>query len=1137
MKTIIQKFQNTGLLVMMGLVILLLAIPSCKSPDQPQKPSISTLSIEKNDYDFGEKVVITLTDLDQNKRPQKAEKVEVEVSVWRGTDSEVLELQETEDNTGIFSNKKGLVLTKDDSKPNDGRLSVKEGDVIVAIYNDPDQESDICEDRARIKGGLFSYDISEEVQPSRPYLVPESFGPIVKLVNPAGTSEEYVGNQIIVKSDDLTVLMDIVTRYDGRIIHDGKLGPVDESTPQEEIREVPDQIAYKLVQVNPEKAKLENIEERLNKWMGPGRFVFSSKQGLQMLAIVEEQQALQRKVSLNMVTTYDGCPCERTREIMAEDRSGYEDALQYPWFTSLASAGTEYLGVSYAWQLIDGFGIPGDIPTELYPYEWSPVRAGIVDDGFNPNADWPDEVLPDWCRFQDFPLFPIGTDCSGRNRAGCGSSACPWHGTMVYGVLAGVSNNRLGAAGTSSVCDGSLVEVMLSRDAGSYFSFGLNIALQARGGADVINISAGSNCGPACRLGGFFWGTDVLESSIRTARDHGALVFASAGNEGSDLDADVLPGGFTDIWQVPCELDNVICVSSINYDCTTPAGSPGADCFNHRNHNFGSNVDVWAPDQVKVLAPNDTPPPADTIYQPGGTSIATPYTAGIFALAKSLIPQEYRDRLDHDAAMEILEATNWSPATTAVSISDRVNDHSGLIYPYGIVKWVAENLNRWTDDDLVLEEKMIDDHEPNDGEYTTLLTRDEPISGILHGESDIDVYTIRLSNHYEAIPAFSAETYPGEMEILTSGTHLGAGVYNLEPGEHTFTIRRIPGTSPIHLFNCYEWAMNLTLAPFDPDVFDDEDAATPPPGPWPVARNDEMIHSTPLRLEPDPERISTTLATIRDLNFDVDEDRDYFKVFLPEIPETCECPPISDTEGHSRLIVTIEGDHTMDIFLHYPGDASSSINAYREERAHHTYTVQRLEIPCPSQYRTREEDRLLLAADGSITFSLAPSLTRTFYDMTIEYEYFQSDECGMSPFPHAGIFNFPREEEEVSLFPGLHIFWDCLSNPMCDPAEEFWQVNWLGGDLNMIFEYGSPAESGNISFALVDAQGKELAIGKTIQLESTHAVFEGKDLKQHGALGVDLKDLKAGRYYFRIDAPYPSLFVIREGKQNERPHI
>jgi hypothetical protein len=47
-----------------------------------------------------------------------------------------------------------------------------------------------------------------------------------------------------------------------------KLGPVDESTPQEEIREVPDQIAYKLVQVNPEKAKLENIEERLNKWMG-----------------------------------------------------------------------------------------------------------------------------------------------------------------------------------------------------------------------------------------------------------------------------------------------------------------------------------------------------------------------------------------------------------------------------------------------------------------------------------------------------------------------------------------------------------------------------------------------------------------------------------------------------------------------------------------------------------------------------------------------------------------------------------------------------------------------------------------------------------------------------------------------------
>ena len=110
-----------------------------------------------------------------------------------------------------------------------------------------------------------------------------------------------------------------------------------------------------------------------------------------------------------------------------------------------------------------------------------------------------------------------------------GGSDCLWHGTEVASAAAGVIDNGLGAFGSG----GQVAEVMMFHNDGALFSALGAVYDAADAGAEIINISSGYELDATVS---FF--NIPYEDATQTALERGALVVASAGNDGRDVDAE-----------------------------------------------------------------------------------------------------------------------------------------------------------------------------------------------------------------------------------------------------------------------------------------------------------------------------------------------------------------------------------------------------------------------------------------------------------------------------------------------------------------------------------------------------------------------------------------------------------------------
>ncbi|MDD5702817.1 MAG: S8 family peptidase [Dehalococcoidales bacterium] len=208
-----------------------------------------------------------------------------------------------------------------------------------------------------------------------------------------------------------------------------------------------------------------------------------------------------------------------------------------------------------------------------------------------------------------------------KSSVDCRSGSCPslWtqdpggHGTHVAGIAGAITNNSQGVAGVS--WDANLMSVKVLNDSGSgYYSWIANgIVWAADNGAEVINLS----------LGGSF-SSSTLQSAVNYAWNKGVTVVAASGNRGTMSPT------------YPAYYSNVIAVAAVTQSDTKASFS-----------NYGSWVDVAAPG-VSIYS----------TYQSGyeylsGTSMASPYVAGLAALIKAQNPdfsnQETRQKLESSA--------------------------------------------------------------------------------------------------------------------------------------------------------------------------------------------------------------------------------------------------------------------------------------------------------------------------------------------------------------------------------------------------------------------------------------------------------------------------------------------------------
>lgn len=176
-----------------------------------------------------------------------------------------------------------------------------------------------------------------------------------------------------------------------------------------------------------------------------------------------------------------------------------------------------------------------------------------------------------------------------------------YHGTGVAGVIAAITNNGQGIAGTAQIRV-MAVRALGSNGQGSSLNVSQAIRYAADNGAKIINLSLGTNQS--------FGGPTDIELAIDYAWSKGALITAAAGNSG------------TGTLDYPARLPNVVSVAAIDQTGNRATFS-----------NYGPGLSLSAPgDRILTLDGSNN---VNAIHYLRGTSFSTPFVSGAAALLLS----------------------------------------------------------------------------------------------------------------------------------------------------------------------------------------------------------------------------------------------------------------------------------------------------------------------------------------------------------------------------------------------------------------------------------------------------------------------------------------------------------------------
>jgi serine protease len=270
------------------------------------------------------------------------------------------------------------------------------------------------------------------------------------------------------------------------------------------------------------------------------------------------------------------------------------------------------------------------------PVSGDNVVVAVLDSGYRPHAD----LAPNLYAGYDFiSSDPVGlytsslvtaNDGDGRDSsawdpgdgntlsANCELSNSSWHGTRIAGIVAAVTDNASGMAGTAYKA--KVLPVRVLGVCGGYISDVVD-AMRWAAGITVNGLATNPNPSKVINLslGGSGNCDSRYQSAINEVRTtKKTTVVASTGNEGSN----------TAITQ-PANCQNVIAVTAHRADGSSPAFA-----------NVGAGTTISAPG-VSIYSTSNTgtqAPLADTFQSANGTSFSAPMVSSVAAMLYQIKP-------------------------------------------------------------------------------------------------------------------------------------------------------------------------------------------------------------------------------------------------------------------------------------------------------------------------------------------------------------------------------------------------------------------------------------------------------------------------------------------------------------------